>query len=107
MILVVGGLASGKKEFARGLGYSESDIVFDAHELAREAESVDELVRMLEGKAVVTCAEVGSGIVPIDPEERASRERVGRMSSALAERADVVVRMVCGIPVVLKGDSWS
>ena len=104
MILVVGGLASGKKEFARTLGHPESEIALDAHELAREVESVDELVRMLEAKAVVTCAEVGSGIVPIDPEERAWRERVGRMSSALAERADAVVRMVCGIPVVLKGE---
>lgn len=107
MILVVGGIASGKRTFAESLGFPEEDMAFDVHELVREAESCDEVIDMAAGKSVVTCAEVGGGIVPLGAGERAYRERVGRMSSVLAERADSVVRMVCGIPVVLKGDPWS
>ena len=104
MILVIGGLASGKRTFARSLGAPESDMAFDVHERLRGGEDAAALIGELSAKAVVTCAEVGNGIVPLDPGERAWREQVGRLSCALAERADTVVRMVCGIPVPLKGE---
>ena len=107
MILVIGGIASGKRTFAASLGFPESDMAFDVHERVRDGEDAAALLDDLAAKAVVTCAEVGSGIVPLDARERAWRERVGRLSCALAERADAVVRMVCGVPVVLKGDPWS
>ena len=107
MILVVGGLASGKRTFARSLGISESDMAIDVHERLRDGEDAAVLLEELSAKAVVTCAEVGNGIVPLDPDERAWRESVGRLSCDLADRADAVVRMVCGVPVVLKGDPWS
>ena len=42
--------------------------------------------------------------MPLDAQERAWREAVGRMSCELASQAETVVRMVCGIPVVLKGE---
>ena len=104
MILVVGGIASGKRTFARSLGFAEAECAFDIHELARDVENETDFVEALLGKSVVTCAEVGSGIVPLDAGERAWRERVGRVQGLLAQHADVVVRMVCGIPVVLKGN---
>ena len=104
MILVIGGLASGKRTYAASLGFSAEEVVADAHELVRGADDDAALADELAGAAVVTCAEVGSGIVPIDREERVYRERVGRLSCELAARADAVVRMVCGIPTVLKGD---
>ncbi len=62
-----------------------------------------ELIERLAAKRIVTCAEVGGGVVPLGHEERVWRESVGRLSCELAERATAVVRMVCGIPVVLKG----
>ena len=37
------------------------------------------------------------------PEERAAREAAGRLSCLLAERAETVVRVFCGLPAVLKG----
>ena len=43
-------------------------------------------------------------MVPTDPEQRESRERAGRLSCLLAGRADVVIRVCCGLPQVLKGD---
>ena len=36
--------------------------------------------------------------------ERAARERAGRLCCLLAERADTVVRVFCGIPKVIKGE---
>lgn len=63
----------------------------------------DAVASALAGKRVVACCEVGSGVVPADADARAWRERVGRVCCALAARSDVVVRMVCGIPQVLKG----
>lgn len=131
MILIVGGTSSGKATFARNLaaqhGWGEDDTALNVEELLwGQVESVGQiapasddaadhadrkalsatpkLIEQLAAKAIVTCSEVGAGIVPLDAQERAWREAVGRMSCKLASQADVVVRMVCGIPVVLKGD---
>lgn len=131
MILITGGTSSGKATFARNLaaqhGWSEDDVAFNVEELlwgqvegagqiapagddaadhtsSKALSATPELIERLAAKAIVTCSEVGAGIVPLDAQERAWREAVGRMSCELASQADAVVRMVCGIPVVLKGD---
>lgn len=131
MILITGGTSSGKATFARNLaaqhGWREDDVAFNVEELlwgqvedagqiapagddaadhtsSKALSATPELIEQLAAKAIVTCSEVGAGIVPLDAQERAWREAVGRMSCELASQADVVVRMVCGIPVVLKGD---
>ena len=54
-------------------------------------------------KDVVICQEVGAGLVPVDAGERARREAVGRLCIALAREADRVVRVVCGVGMVIKG----
>lgn len=46
--------------------------------------------------------EVGYGIVPASPELREYRELVGHAGQALAETAESVYRIVCGIPVKIK-----
>ena len=131
MILIVGGTSSGKATFARKLaaqhGWGEDDVAFNVEELLwgqtegvgqiapagddaadhadrKALPATPELIEQLATKAIVTCSEVGAGIVPLDAQERAWREAVGRMSCELASQAGTVVRMVCGIPVVLKGD---
>jgi len=106
LILVVGGEASGKRTYARSLGYTDDELAFDVHDrvpLSVEAKkSVPQLVAELSGKKALTCAEVGSGVVPLGRDERAWRDAVGALARELANRADAVVRMTCGIPVVLK-----
>lgn len=51
---------------------------------------------------VVISDEIGNGIVPVDAFEREYRERTGRMLIKLAEQADEVVRVLCGIGQKIK-----
>lgn len=111
LILVVGGAAAGKTAYVESLGYSESAIargvlderpvLDDLQDLVSRTPDGDLLPYLLE-KKVVVCREVGCGVVPLDPAERALRERVGRLCVRLAERAEQVVRVSCGIAAVLK-----
>ena len=64
-----------------------------------------ELVRWLtkfKKNAVLICRDISAGIVPMDAEQRAWREAVGRYLSALAADADTVTRVFCGLPQQLK-----
>ena len=56
------------------------------------------------GRQIVIASETGCGVVPIDPLEEERREAAGRLSCKLAASADVVIRVVCGIPCFLKGN---
>ena len=67
-------------------------------------EQLETLARELAEYDIVIATEVGGGVVPMDAEERAGREAAGRLACLLAERADCVVQMFCGIPTVLKGE---
>lgn len=51
---------------------------------------------------IVLCDEVGCGVVPMDREERIWRETVGRLCCRMAEEAEAVYRVFCGIPMRLK-----
>lgn len=52
--------------------------------------------------ALVVSDEIGLGIVPLDPFDRRWREETGRALCLLAERAERVTRVCCGIPRVIK-----
>lgn len=113
MILIVGGEGSGKRSFAESLGYTQiADGVLD-HSLAvchvekivmADIDKADALLEILEKKELVICNEVGSGVIPVERERRLGREATGRLCVRLAKKADCVVRMVCGIPSVIKGE---
>lgn len=53
---------------------------------------------------IIICEDISCGIVPADPKLRIWRETVGRSLTALAIRADQVIRLFCGIPTILKGE---
>lgn len=53
---------------------------------------------------VVVTNEVGLGIVPDNALAREFRDRAGRLNQAVAARADEVVLVVSGIPMVIKGE---
>lgn len=108
MIFITGPLYSGKRAFAQGLlGCTETELearaVWDVQERARDCTDLEALAAELSRYEVVIATETGGGIVPLDPAERAGREAAGRLSCLLAERAETVIRVFCGLPTVLKG----
>ena len=52
---------------------------------------------------VIISDEIGNGIVPMEKQERKWREETGRMLCMLAEEAEEVYRIYCGIPTRIKG----
>ena len=109
MILVVGGEGAGKREFVRSLGYAQmsqsldAPVVFHAEKLVRTQEDVPAVLEQLRQKQVVILSEVGSGVIPVERERVLAREAAGRLGVLLAKEASCVVRIVCGIPTILKG----
>lgn len=51
---------------------------------------------------IIISDEIGNGIVPAEPFEREYRERTGRILVQLAERAEGVERVICGIGQKIK-----
>ena len=108
MIFVTGPLYAGKREYIqKALGLSNADFaaraVWDVQKLAAGAD-LEQLADELSKREIVIAAEIGGGLVPLDAGERAAREAAGRLACLLAERADTVLRVCCGLPQVLKGE---
>ena len=108
MILIIGGAYQGKADFARSLGIAEDKILYNAHDeikqLMRDGkDAVIEFDAILRGIEIVTCDEIGMGVVPIDEFECQWRETTGRIMCWLAKDADIVYRVVCSIPTRIKG----
>ena len=101
MIFITGPLYSGKRTFAQNF---PGRRICDVQDLAAGAKNLETLADELSAYDVVLATEVGGGVVPVDPQERASREAAGRLACLLAARAACVVQMFCGIPTVLKGE---
>ena len=51
---------------------------------------------------IIISTEIGGGIVPMEKSERLWREAVGRSCCYIAAHSEKVIRMVCGIPTVIK-----
>jgi len=62
----------------------------------------DELLASVSGNEVFVTNEVGMGIIPMDASTRLYVEELGRLNAALAQRAERVVFMIAGLPLVLK-----
>ncbi|MCR4924317.1 MAG: bifunctional adenosylcobinamide kinase/adenosylcobinamide-phosphate guanylyltransferase [Lachnospiraceae bacterium] len=110
MIFITGAMYSGKSAYAMEK-YNitdkdwETDCVKEAQELVRNINSEEELKELadkLSKKRLVTASEVGAGVVPVEKEEREFREKAGRLSCMLARESTQAIRMICGIPQVLK-----
>lgn len=70
-----------------------------------QAEILAELqpVRQRYEKICFICDEIGNGIVPIEKAERDYREVTGRILTVLAEQAETVTRILCGLGQCIKG----
>jgi adenosyl cobinamide kinase/adenosyl cobinamide phosphate guanylyltransferase len=105
MELYIGGYKQGKYNYVltkrnipQGQIWNEFHLWFRQELLeARDAEA-DAWAYISEHPDVVVISdEVGNGIVPMEPFEREYRERLGRMLMQIAEKADRVERVLCGI----------
>ena len=108
MIFITGPLYSGKRAYAQKiLGCTEQQLparaVWYVQERAATAPDLAALADELARYEVVIATEVGAGVVPADPAERAAREAAGRLACLLAARAERVGREFCGLPLPLKG----
>lgn len=104
MKLYVGGLCQGQNELARAEN-PEAELFTDFENAFRDVEDAPAFARAFcdaHPDAVIAANEIGSGIVPINPAERAWREAAGRGLCVIAQRADQVIRAVCGIGVRIK-----
>lgn len=109
MIFITGPLFAGKRTYIQqALGLDDTSFsrmaVWNVQELAADAEDLGVLADGLAQHPIVIATEVGGGVVPIDPVQRAQREAAGRLACLLAQRADTVVRVCCGLPQLLKGE---
>ena len=57
--------------------------------------------QLLEDKVLI-CTDISQGIVPIDMQQRAMREMTGRALVYLAQEAETVIRVFCGLGCRLK-----
>lgn len=75
---------------------AERDVEADCDRLAQ-------ILSAPRGPWVVVSNEVGLGIVPENALARRFRDAAGRLNQAVAARADRVLFMVAGLPMVVKG----
>lgn len=123
-ILIVGGACQGKREYAqKAFGLNEREIlpwneereaascIADLHLRVRaclekgltQQEVLGKLLPFCQGK-IVLCDDIFCGVVPLDALERQWREVTGRLLCRLAQEADTVIRMQCGLPQAIKGE---
>lgn len=123
-ILIVGGACQGKREYAqKAFDLNEREIlpwneereaascIADLHLRVRaclekgltQQEVLEKLLPFCQGK-IVLCDDIFCGVVPLDALERQWREVTGRLLCRLAQEADSVIRMQCGLPQAIKGE---
>ncbi len=128
MIFIIGGYGQGKLNYVkhayavreenifcgsvpkRDGGISEEAIVIAqfnriAENRMRQGADAMELVEQLIKKypnCIIISDEIGNGIVPMDAEERRLREEIGRLQIQIAQLADEVVRVICGLGQKIK-----
>lgn len=126
MKLVLGGYAQGKCDYVKQkYDISENEVchgetkdfecmpgkkVYDKLHLwlKRKMKQGDDIPALIETflkenpSCIVICDEVGNGIVPIADDERAYREQVGRTLCRIANQAESVERVICGIAQKIK-----
>ena len=123
MILIIGGAYQGKTEYARSLGISDicdgasedTDRVWEhsavnnfqllvKRQLERGLDPLEKAEKLFDKNPdiVIISTEIGCGIVPMEKSERVWREAVGKTCCFFAQKSSRVVRVICGIPTIIR-----
>ena len=78
------------------------NLMHAGRDVDREVRALLESLTVVEAPVVLVANEVGLGVVPDNPMARAFRDHAGELNQALAARADRVVLVTAGLPLVLK-----
>ena len=78
-----------------------NNLFFDGREDAAD-DILASFIARLPRDIVIVTNEIGMGIIPADGLSRRYGEILGRVNSRLAAACDVVVLMVCGLPLAVK-----
>ena len=79
-----------------------SNLLEAGSDVAAETAALAASLPLSGGSVVFVANEVGLGIVPDTPLARAFRDHAGRLNQAIAARADRVVFIAAGLPLMLK-----
>ena len=108
MKIYIGGAHQGQAELAAHENPG-ADLIRDFHimvrqwlETGKDPGKCAEDLMAAKGNAVVVSDELGSGIVPMAPFDRAWREAHGRTMCRLSQFSESVTRVTCGIGVRIK-----
>ncbi|MDR5587983.1 MULTISPECIES: bifunctional adenosylcobinamide kinase/adenosylcobinamide-phosphate guanylyltransferase [Clostridium] len=126
MILIYGGAYNGKNEFVKkkynlenkDLFYCNNSnldfsykVIMGLHMFIKDCvlkkidtlEIIKENLDILQDKIIV-CDEIGSGIVPLNREDRLWREECGKVLQFLSQNSNKVCRIFFGLEEVLKDE---
>lgn len=128
MIFIIGGSYQGKTDFAvNRFGLKPDEITegsapYDKLTSAKCIRHFEDFVSSAAGRneypleltgkllisnpdVIIIMTEIGCGIIPIEKSERIYRELVGKTGCMIAGHAEKVIRITCGIPAVIKGET--
>lgn len=80
-----------------------SNIMLATRDWESEADDLCEVLAYMPNPTVIVTNEVGHGIVPENKLAREFRDAHGQLNQILAAQADLVVLVMAGLPMVLKG----
>jgi len=80
-----------------------NNLMFNNRDIDVETQGLEAALAARKAPSVLVSNEVGSGIVPDNAEARRFRDLQGRLNQRIAARADRVVLLVAGLPMVMKG----
>ena len=113
MIFVTGPMYSGKGAFVKELLQLSEDeyatkVLCPLTHCVGKLTDLDHMMELCKDYEAIILPEIGSGVIPTEAAQEEMREACGALAQRLAAEADVVVRVMCGVPNVIKGnlDSW-
>ena len=80
-----------------------NNLMFNNRDIDAEMQRLETALAARRAPSVLVSNEVGSGIVPDNAEARRFRDLQGRLNQRIAARADRVLLLVAGLPMVVKG----